>query len=117
MEIETFEVRVQETPLTCQILPLSNSCYLWVGDAKAACMGSLIVSMPTKYDSMPLSSPLITGEGGVDDFGTSLAQRIAKRFNIQCFVSCNVPAELIDDASLIEPVIFRRLAEIFPKDS
>jgi hypothetical protein len=117
LEMETLVVRVRETPLTCQILQLSNSCFVWVGDAKAACMSSLIVSMPTKYDSMPLSSPLLAGEGGADDFGTSMAQRIAKRFNIQCFVSFNAPPELIDDASEIEPAIFARLAQLFPKAS
>ena len=80
-------------------------------------MSSMIVSMPTKYDSMPLSSTLISGEGGSDDFGGSMAQRIAKRFNIQCFVSCNIPPELLEDASEIQPTIFQRLSELFPKKS
>jgi hypothetical protein len=117
IEISTFAVRVRDVPLTCQIIPLSNSCYLWVGDAQTPCMSSMIVSMPTKYDSMPLSSTLIPGEGGSDDFGSSMAQRIAKRFNIQCFVSCNIPPELLEDASEIQPTIFQRLSELFPKKS
>lgn len=117
MNIITFPVIVRDISLLCQIIPLSGSCYIWIGSSTAPSMGSMIVSMPTRFDdSMPLSSTLITGEeGSSDDFGSSMAQRVAKRFHIQCFVSCNLPAEVVEDVIEIQQPIFERLAVIFPK--
>ncbi len=49
---------------------------------------SLSTAVATRFEQMPLTSSLI---GNGDQMEQQIAQRIAKRFNKQVFVSCNVP--------------------------
>ncbi len=86
-------------------------------------MSSLHVSMPTRFDFMPISTCLIGGGGGVegeggegnDDYSNSLGQRIAKRFQIQVFISCNLTDDLLENIREIEPELFKILGEEFGK--
>ena len=69
--------------------------------------------MKTKYDSVPPSSVLIPSGGENDNYACALGQRLAKKFNIQCFVSCNVPDHLVGGLHAIEPVVRDRLRDVF----
>lgn len=111
--LERFQIDVNDKIFDCHLINFNNSCYIWIGDSNIPSMSSLIVSMPTKFDSMPLSSILISNDGESDDINSSIGQRISKKFNRQCFISCNIPLEDQNYIPQIERILFTRLSEVF----
>jgi hypothetical protein len=69
--------------------------------------------MCTRYDSIPPSSVLIGSGSENDDYASALGQRLSKKFNIQCFVSCNVPPHMIDGIQMIEPALREKLSSTY----
>jgi hypothetical protein len=71
------------------LMIMDQSCYIWLTSQDGECvMGSLATAMPTRFSGMPISTTLIPAE---DDFSSEMAQRLAFRFKIQVFISCNLP--------------------------
>ena len=75
-----------------QIIVMKSCVYIWMGDNSASLV-DLAVSMPTRFDSQPSASNLLSS--GVDDSSLDIALKVAKRFNIQCFVSCSVSSQYL----------------------
>eukprot|EP01041_Mallomonas_annulata_P001606 gene1606-3098_t len=89
---ENFVEIVENVEVIGMIIYMDKSCHIWLslsGCPKS--MGSLITSMPTKYDAMPISTSLLEGSISDDTFANGLARRISKRFDMQCFISNNIP--------------------------
>jgi hypothetical protein len=96
------------------ILYLKSSCFIWlsVGEAR---LSRLDVSVPTKYDPMPLSTTLINESGSGNSDGSvcvGLMQRLAKRFGIQVFSSNNVAVEFEDSHGFLWQLIEKKLVEL-----
>lgn len=73
---------------------LDKSCILWLGSVGSTPdLQSLIVGMYSKSLG-PMTSTLIPRDFSSpwDDAGDGLAQRISRKFNIQTFISDNMPA-------------------------
>jgi len=77
------------------LIVMDRSVYVWLGGGgdMEPSMGSLATAIPTRFDAAPLTTTLLSPADG-DDFGNELAQRLAQRFGIQVFVSCNFSGEL-----------------------
>lgn len=91
LPLKSFIVDIDGNMSVGNILFLERSCYVWIGDQNESSMSSLVVAMNTKYENMPLSTTVFDESGNdSNSIGCSLAQRISKRFNIQCFVSYNL---------------------------
>ncbi len=74
------------------IIFLDKSCIVWIGDSESApTMENLIMSMPTRFETYPLSSMLLGNDVENDANATGISQRLSKKFSIQTFVSCSVP--------------------------
>merc|ERR1711911_30660 len=70
-----------------KLIKLSESYFVWIG--LEPLLSNMAVAMPTKFSSTPSSTLLF---GNKSELGTSsLAQKLAKKFNKQIFVSCSVP--------------------------
>ncbi|KAK3735202.1 hypothetical protein QZH41_017953 [Actinostola sp. cb2023] len=78
-----------------QVLRLEGSLFFWIGNANVR-MSSLCVAMNTKYDHDGAAVTALLGDPINISCG-SLAQRLAKKTNTQCYVSYN---GTMDEASL-----------------
>eukprot|EP00927_Polykrikos_kofoidii_P060927 TRINITY_DN55824_c0_g1_i1.p1 TRINITY_DN55824_c0_g1~~TRINITY_DN55824_c0_g1_i1.p1 ORF type:complete len:193 (+),score=34.31 TRINITY_DN55824_c0_g1_i1:74-652(+) len=63
-----------------------GSVFLWVGDQRLG-LDDLQVSTPTKYDPLPCVATL---RGDADGIGSSLAQKLSKRFGMMVYLSYNL---------------------------
>jgi hypothetical protein len=111
---ENFMVTMDTICVYGNILYLKSSCFIWlsVGEAR---LSHLDVSVPTKYDPMPLSTTLINESGSGNSDGSvcvGLMQRLAKRFGIQVFSSNNVAVEFEDSHGFLWQLIEKKLVEL-----
>jgi len=106
---ESFLLRLDDKTVAVSILFLNRSCFIWIGSSDSApAIGSLITSLPTKFDAMPLSTTLLD-EGNDLAMANGVAVRLSKKFNIQTFVSCNLPSSF-DDSQLF-PALEKKLIQ------
>lgn len=86
--IDSFSLDQNDICITCQILYLTQSCYIWIGNRNVpVALGSLALAMPTRFEAVPLTSVLINPDDEERYYGPAMAQRLSKKFGIQCFVS------------------------------
>ena len=109
---ETFEESFNDILCVGHIMYLEKSCWVWLSTADTEpSLTSIAVSMPSTYEiGGVISSQILDSAEGESSFGDSMAQRIAKRFKIQCFVSSNIRRELENILPLIEGKIVSMLA-------
>ena len=92
-----------------QVLP-GLCCYVWLGEAPGgASMNNMALSLQTRYDEMPLTRVLIPAahkecaeELFADEYATALSARLAKRLQMQVFVSLNMKVDGGDDDELLK---------------
>jgi hypothetical protein len=85
----SFEL-INEMQVVGNVMIMDQSCYIWLCcPTGEAVMGSLSTAIPTRFSGMPVSSTLLHSE---DDISSEMAQRLAFRFKIQMFISCNLPS-------------------------
>lgn len=83
-----FSTRVGEVRISCRIIKMEDSLYVWVGDSEDSKMNDLTVAMPSKYEKSPVATKI---KGMTDDSSSmSLAKRLAKKVGKPVFVSFNV---------------------------
>lgn len=87
--VHTFSDTLLDQKVHFQILKMTDSLYVWIGTSPE--MGALAVAMSTKYDPVPSVVNLMGNKADLSS--TTLAQRLAKKTNKQCFVSYNIPTE------------------------
>ena len=97
---ETFSLAIEDGDNLCNIVGniifLDKSCIVWIGTAEISpTLENLIMSMPTRFETYPLSSMLIGNDVENDANATGISQRLSRKFNIQTFVSCSVLLDLI----------------------
>lgn len=63
------------------------------------------MAIPTKFDDVPIATNVLRGEE--DEFGSGIAQRIAKRLNAQCYVTCQLAESYAEAVPLIEQMIVK----------
>jgi hypothetical protein len=97
------------------IFILNKSCFVWIGSGEVPPdFSNLVVAMPTKFDSLPLSTTLLSeGAGEDEDYSSMLSQRISKAFNIQCFVSCCASRQVQMSAHAVEKMIVQEIRPHF----
>ena len=96
LSTETFSLAIEDGEnvynVIGNIIFLDKSCIVWIGDSESApTMENLIMSMPTRFETYPLSSMLLGNDVENDANATGISQRLSKKFSIQTFVSCSVP--------------------------
>ena len=102
LSTETFSLAIEDGDSVCNIIGniifLDKSCIVWIGTAQfPPVLENLIMSMPTRFETYPLSSMIIGNDVDNDANATGISQRLSKKFNIQTFVSCGV---LLDHAGM-----------------
>ena len=90
---------------------MDKSCYIWLSCKDVPCnMGSLATAMPTRFSGIPVSTILMNSES---DISSEMAQRLALRFKIQVFVSCNLPTSYEAYSHIIDKKVIELLKEFF----
>jgi hypothetical protein len=114
IRVEQFSEIIDDKLILGQIMFLNKSCWIWLSDGrKPASMESLVVSMPTIFNDMPISSKIFDSSLEESVLGEGLAQRLSKKFNIQCFVSVNIGEELEALFVQVESKVISMLASNF----
>ena len=109
MNTEQFIIQCNEKNMLASFIMMDRSVFLWLGmEGCAPELSTLVSAMETKYGT--LSSTLISVGS---DKGSTLAQRISKRFNIQAFVSDTLPELDGEDRLTVEKAVVARIAAIF----
>jgi hypothetical protein len=89
-EIEEFEIECDEGILIGSITIFDKSCWIWVSELNNKSFGSLDVSMPSRFETMPLHTSLIQTDDQSFDSNSDISQRLSKRFDIQIFMTGHV---------------------------
>jgi Proteasome assembly chaperone 4 len=106
----SFKV-VNDNSVDGSFMIMEKSCYIWLTCKDVPCnMGSLATAMPTRFSGIPISTTLMNNES---DINSEMAQRLAIRFKIQVFVSCNLPPSYEAYSHLIDEKIIELLKEFF----
>lgn len=114
LNITSFSLTQNDVCITCQIIYLNQSCHIWIGNQNApVALGSLALAIPTRFDSAPLTSVLINNEDEESYFGTAMAQRLSKKFSIQCFVSGVFNSVVEEFRIQIESALVQHLGKFF----
>lgn len=93
------------------IMLMNESCFVWLGSEQGSCnMGSLATAMPTRFSGVPISTILLNDES---DLSSDMSKRLALRFKIQVFVSCNVPESFESHMHIIDKELIKILSEHF----
>ena len=81
---------VVEVAFRGQLMLLSGCCTvnLTADSAQLPHQGALVVGMGSKFEPMPLTSALL---GDADELAKAVAQHLAKRTKLQCFVTASHP--------------------------
>lgn len=67
------------------------------------------MAIPTKFDDVPIATSIL---GRADDeFGTGIAQRISRRLNAQCYVTCQLSEAYAEAVPAIEQMIVKAYNE------
>ena len=112
MITEEFQFNVvDDIKIIGNALIMDQSCFIWLGASDAPCvMGSLATAILTRFSGMPVSSTLIHD---ANDLSCDIAQRLAYRFNIQVFVSWNLPEEYESHVHFIDKQLIELLGKHF----
>lgn len=106
VKFHEFVAKVGDLSISCHVIKMENSLYLWVGDYNENAMNDLSFAIKSPYEKEPLTTKIM---GSIaNEFSTSLAKRLSKKLSIAVYVSFNVQ---VDNLSL--PAIERRLRDEF----
>mmetsp|Transcript_17454 Transcript_17454/g.17548 ORF Transcript_17454/g.17548 Transcript_17454/m.17548 type:complete len:143 (+) Transcript_17454:122-550(+) len=112
IRIEKFTDIIEKVEVIGMALIMDRSCYVWLSLASSPkVIGSLVTSISTKYEAMPLCTTILEGQSHDDAYANGLARRLSKRYNIQCFISSNIPESFEEGLMQIE----QRVKIIFDK--
>jgi len=100
--VHNFEETFMETKLFFHMIFLDGTVFIWIG-SELGNFSELIVSLQTKFDNVASVSTLFGNS--VDDFSSTLAQRLAHKFNLIFFVSCNLKENSIVNAYIEKRVV------------
>jgi len=76
-----------DTPVFIQLIRMKGSFYLWVGSQPT--MNRLSLALMSSLDDMPCATSIMGQDN--DGFGSTFAQRLAKRTKMVAYVSYNLP--------------------------
>lgn len=102
-DIKRFELDDDDKVIIGEIINLHKSLFIWIGDNRPPSLGALIVGMQTRFDDLPLTTTLITGDTMETELISNIiAKRLCKKLDMQVFVSSPLT---IQDPKLIEKII------------
>lgn len=103
-KFHNFLTEVGEVKMSCQIIKMEDSYYIWIGNYSNKVMNDLSLSMISNYEKVPISTRLI---GSVaDSMSTNMAKRLAKKLGTPVYVSFNIQAD-----NLSMPAIEKKLQQ------
>ncbi|GJP56935.1 hypothetical protein CLOM_g15987 [Closterium sp. NIES-68] len=97
-----------------QIVKLSQQLYVWVG-LNTASHGNVYAAIPTRFDPMPLVTPLIGG--GAEGASSSMAARLSKRLGCAVILASNIPPNAPMTEATAERLLIRRLPALLAEQS
>lgn len=63
------------------------------------------MAIPTRFDDVPIATTIL---GRADDeFGAGIAQRVSRRLNAQCYVTCQLSEQYAEAVPAIEQMIVK----------
>lgn len=96
----------EEVRISCHIIRMEDSLYLWVGDAKHSAMNNLAFALRSNYESVPIATKIM---GAVaDETSTNVAKRLTKKLGKPVYVSFNLQAD-----RMLLPQIEKRIYQEF----
>jgi len=108
--IKQFELNYDDKTFIGEVINFHKTLFIWIGDERPASLGGLIVGMETRFDSIPLTTTLLTGDTMETELISNLvAKRVCKRLKRQAFVSSPLT---IQDPVCIEKIIEKIIENI-----
>ncbi|XP_012256373.2 proteasome assembly chaperone 4-like [Athalia rosae] len=103
-KFHNFLTEVGEVKMSCQIIKMRDSFYVWVGNYNNNVMNHLSLALVSNYEKVPISTTLL---GSVaDSTSTNMAKRLAKKLGMPVYVSFNIEAD-----NLSMPAIEKKLQQ------
>lgn len=106
MQVRDFHIDCDDKEILGNLILMDRSCIIWLGEKGTSPeLNSLVASMQTTYDSMPLSTVLLDSEQ--NEAASGMSQRISKRCKIQVFLSYNLPSHFESETGFIEREVIK----------
>lgn len=89
------------------MITMEKSVYIWLSDRTSPNfnMDNLLVAMPTKFDSSPISTSFLCTDMDNDEYTRGLTIRLSRKFGIQLFISNNLSSMFVDCLLEIETTL------------
>ncbi|CAI5476380.1 unnamed protein product [Closterium sp. Yama58-4] len=97
-----------------QVVKLNQQVYVWVG-LNTAAHGNVYTAIPTRFDPMPLVTPLIGG--GAEGASATMAARISKRLGCAVILASNIPPNAPMTEATAERLLIKRLPTLLAEQS
>jgi hypothetical protein len=113
--MKRFVATFDEKAVTIQVTKMNKTYQIWLGtpDSGTLSLSNMTVSMNTRFDSLPLTTQLLSSGVEVQDsWGESLSQKLAKKLNSQVFVHCSLPASYDGIIFKLEQELMTRLPDL-----
>lgn len=90
-----------------QVMLMDGTCFAMLTSGEGVpAMGSLNIALPSKYDTLPLSSLLL---GDLNNESNSIATHLSQITNMCCYVSCSVQEDIASYVPHIARCIFQEI--------
>lgn len=105
-KFHNFNMKVGDTAISCEIVKMEDSLYLWIGDCTEPSMDDLSFALLSKFDQKPIATKIM---GAIaDPTSTNIASRLSMKLGKPVYVSFNAVAN-----NIILPAIEKRLHKEF----
>jgi hypothetical protein len=109
--IKQFVLDYDDIKIIGEIINMNKSVFININkDGCPPNFGTLVVGMETRFEPIPLTTTLITGDTIETELMiNTISKRISKKFHIQTFVSSSI---VIQDPIIIEKIIEKIIENI-----
>ncbi|XP_046630001.1 proteasome assembly chaperone 4 [Neodiprion virginianus] len=95
---------VGDIKISCQIIKMKDSYYIWVGDIVDSVMNDLSLALISDYEKVPISTKLMGS--AIDSTSINMAARLATKLGKPVYISFNIKTD-----KLSIPAIEKKLSQ------
>ncbi|KAH0953035.1 hypothetical protein HN011_001034 [Eciton burchellii] len=88
LKFHNFSIKAGDTTISCEVIVLEDSLYIWIGDSANPNMDDLSFALMVKSDKQPVATKIMGS--AADLTSTNMASRLSMKLGKPVYVSFNV---------------------------
>jgi len=93
LKFHNFSIKTGDTTVSCEVIVLEDSLYIWIGDSANRNMDDLSFALMVKSDKQPVATKIMGS--AADLTSTNMASRLSMKLGKPVYVSFNVKTDNI----------------------